>query len=219
MVGVAHATMASPDSIFCSVFPAAALDHTTPTPVATPDLAFTAPGQSFGSITSPVAHKQQQPLSAAQLQVKRTIAWSTATRFLSLAALSAGDLHSSATFAGPHRIKTREVEEAIDFLLSGVGPHGLFEEDLDLVEWYMLEVRTHFLDHAAPAIQQAWSSVCVLPHLVNSAANKVRKFPAIKPWNHYGKQPKDWQCCKPSTCRQSPNTLCPLSPQANAAIQ
>jgi anaphase-promoting complex subunit 2 len=163
MVGVAYAAMASPDIIFSSVFPAATLDHTTPTPVATPDLAFTAPGHSFGSITSPVSHKQQQPLSAAQLQVKRTIAWSTATRFLSLATLSAGDLHSNASFSGPHRIKTREVEEAIDFLLSGVGPHGLFEEDLDLVEWYMLEVRNHFLDHVALTLHQAWSLVCVTP--------------------------------------------------------
>jgi anaphase-promoting complex subunit 2 len=163
MVGLAHATMASPDFIFSSIFPAATLDHTTPTPVATPDLAFAAPGQSFGSITSPVSHKQQHPLSAAQLQVKRTIAWSTATRFLSLAALSAADPHSIASFAGPHRIKTREVEDAIDFLLSGAGPHGLFEEDLDLVDWYMLEVRTHFLDHVAPSIQQAWSAVRLIP--------------------------------------------------------
>jgi anaphase-promoting complex subunit 2 len=158
MVGV---TMATPDAMFSSIFPAAALDHTTPTPIATPDLGFTGPGQSFGSITSPIIQKQHQPLSAAQLQVKRNIAWSTATRFLTLAALSAGDADSNASIAGPHRIKTREVEEAIDFLLSGEGPHGLHVEDWDLVEWYLLEVRTHFLDHVAPAMQQAWSRVCL----------------------------------------------------------
>jgi anaphase-promoting complex subunit 2 len=157
---VGHAAMPSPDAVFSNLFPAATLNHTTPTPVATPDLAFTAPGQSFGGIVSPV-HQKHQPLTAAQLQVKRTIAWSTATRFLSLAALSAGDANSNAGFVGPHKIKTREVEEAIDFLLSGEGSHLLPEQDGDLVEWYMLEVRTHFLHHVAPAIQQAWSIVCL----------------------------------------------------------
>jgi anaphase-promoting complex subunit 2 len=150
------------DDIFASVFPAATLDHTTPTPVATPDLGFTAPGQSFGGITSPVGQRQQQPLSAAQLQVKRNISWSTATRFLSLAALPAVAFDSDLPIKGtPHRIKTREVEEAIEFLVSEDGPQGQPDRNWDLVEWYLLEVRTHFLDRAVPGILQTWTSVCL----------------------------------------------------------
>ncbi|KAF2433708.1 hypothetical protein EJ08DRAFT_676505 [Tothia fuscella] len=151
--------MAKMDAIFASVFPPAVLDHTTPTPVATPDLGFTAPGQSFGGIISPVGAKQQKPLSAAQIQVKRNISWSTATRFLSLSTFPVVDLNSSALIKGtPHKIKTREIEDAIEFLLSEDSLQGHIDENWDLVAWYLLEVQTHFLDRVAPVFQQLWSS-------------------------------------------------------------
>jgi anaphase-promoting complex subunit 2 len=172
--------MLSEADIFSSVFPAATLHHTTPTPVATPDLGFTAAGQSFGGVTSPASQRGLQSLSAAQLQVKRSIAWSSATRFLSLASLTSEELEAGHKLGDTRRSKTREVREAMDFLLSGNGLHGQHDGDWDLVcrrlvvpvdlnsvantrsmqiEWYTLEARSHFLDNVAPVMQDAWSTV------------------------------------------------------------
>lgn len=120
------------NSIFSSVFPAAAaLDHTTPTPVATPDLAFSGAGASFGALTSPSRHGHS--MSAAQLHVKRNIAWSTATRFLSLSNLTGDELNAACKHGRPQRKKSREAEEAIDFLLSGNGSYGETDADWNLV--------------------------------------------------------------------------------------
>jgi anaphase-promoting complex subunit 2 len=121
-------------AVFSSVFPpAAALGHTTPTPVATPDVAFTAAGQSFGTLASPSSHRRSHSLSAAQLQVKRNIAWSAATRFLSLANLTGDELKAAYKHGKLHRSKSSEVEEAIDFLLSGNGPDAEADVDWNLV--------------------------------------------------------------------------------------
>lgn len=127
-------TMLMDDSIFSSVFPtAAALDHTTPTPVATPDLGFAGAGTSFGALTSPNRHGYSQSMSVAQLHVKRNIAWSSATRFLSLNNLVGDELNAACKHGKPQRKKSREVEEAIDFLLSGNGSHGETDADWNLV--------------------------------------------------------------------------------------
>jgi anaphase-promoting complex subunit 2 len=127
-------TMTTDNAIFSSVFPpAAALDHTTPTPVATPDLGFTAAGQSFGTLTSPNSHRHSQSFSAAQLHVKRNIAWSAATRFLSLTNLTGDELKAAYKHGRPQRKKSREVEEAIDFLLSVNGPQNETDADWNLV--------------------------------------------------------------------------------------
>lgn len=127
-------TMLMDNSIFSSVFPAAAaLDHTTPTPVATPDLGFAGVGTSFGTLTSPNKHGHSQSMSVAQLHVKRNIAWSTATRFLSLNALVGDELNAACKHGRPQKKKSREAEEAIDFLLSGNGPYGETDADWNLV--------------------------------------------------------------------------------------
>lgn len=128
-------TIKMDNAIFSSVFPAAAaLDHhTTPTPVATPDLAFTAAGSSFGALTSPSSHRHSQSSTAAQLHVKRNMAWSTATRFLSLGTLSGDELKAAYKHRRPQRAKSREAEEAIAFLLSGNGPQGETDADWNLV--------------------------------------------------------------------------------------
>jgi hypothetical protein len=127
-------TMLMDNAIFSSVFPAAAaLHHTTPTPVATPDLAFTGPGSSFGALTSPNSHRHSQSLSAAQVHVKRNIAWSAATRFLSLTNLTGDELKTAFKHGKPQRAKSREADEAIAFLLSGNGPQGETDADWNLV--------------------------------------------------------------------------------------
>ena len=127
-------TMLMDNAIFSSVFPAAAApDHSTPTPVATPDLGFTGAASSFGALTSPNSHKHSQSLSAAQLHVKRNIAWSAATRFLSLTNLTGDELKTAFKHGKPQRTKSREAEEAIEFLLSGNGPQGETDADWNLV--------------------------------------------------------------------------------------
>lgn len=122
------------NAIFSSIFPAAAaLHHTTPTPVATPDLGFTGAGQNFGGLTSPNSHRHAQSQSAAQLHVRRNIAWSAATRFLSLTNLTGDELKAAYKHGRPQRTKPREAEEAIDALLSGSGPQGETDADWNLV--------------------------------------------------------------------------------------
>jgi anaphase-promoting complex subunit 2 len=134
-----HATL-----VFASVFPVPSLSHTTPTPVATPDLGYTAPGASFGSPFT------QSAVSTPQRAAKRTVAWSTATRFLSL--------HEG---IGPPSRRSREVEGALAYLLVGEGKsqdgEGRGEEGL--VEWYTNEARIHFAASVRPGLRELWDRV------------------------------------------------------------
>lgn len=135
--------------VFSSVFPVLSLSHTTPTPVATPDLGYTAPGTSFGSPYIPrqaELHDNTQPRA-----VKRTIAWSCATRFLSL---------DKAVPAVPRILhRTREVEDALVYLLAGEArvEDGLRAGEEGLVEWYTNECRLHFANNVRPGLQEMWS--------------------------------------------------------------
>lgn len=133
--------------VFASVFPVLSLSHTTPTPVATPVLGYTTPGTSFGS---PYAgrhieeHGQQSRV--AQLQVRRGQAWSCATRFLSL---------PKDTAIVPRLHRTRDVEDALSYLLVGEGKSEDGKEE-SLVEWYTNECRLHFASHVRPGLEQLW---------------------------------------------------------------
>src|SRR5579871_6205014 len=82
-IKIVHVTGPSKTAVFNSLFPPHSELHTSPTPIATPDLGFTGPGQSFGGLTTPFTQYASTP-TVAQLQVQRSRAWSTATRFLSL---------------------------------------------------------------------------------------------------------------------------------------
>lgn len=134
-----HATL-----VFASVFPVPSLSHTTPTPVATPDLGYTAPGVSFGS---PFA---QNLGSTPQRAMMRIVAWSTATRFLSL--------HEG---AGPSLRRSREVEGALAYLLVGEGKNqsGDGQQEESLVEWYANEARIHFASSVRPGLIELWNKV------------------------------------------------------------
>ncbi|XPS91375.1 hypothetical protein M3J09_000793 [Ascochyta lentis] len=138
-----HATL-----VFSSVFPVLSLSHTTPTPVATPDLGFTAPGTSFGSPYIPRQHELHD--STQHRAVKRTIAWSCATRFLSL------DKVVPAVPRILHR--TREVEDALVYLLVGEGrvEEGARHGEEGLVEWYTNECRLHFANNVRPELDELW---------------------------------------------------------------
>ncbi|KAF2685777.1 hypothetical protein K458DRAFT_336512 [Lentithecium fluviatile CBS 122367] len=127
--------------VFASVFPVPSLSHTTPTPVATPDLGYTAPDVSFGSPFT------QNAGGAQQRAAKRLVAWSTATRFLSL--------HES---HGRSLRRSREVDGALHYLLVGEGKSqdGEAREEEGLVEWYTNEARIHFAGSVRPGLRELW---------------------------------------------------------------
>jgi len=132
-----HATL-----VFASVFPVLSLSHTTPTPVATPDLGYAAPGASFGgphATRNAEAHEQSQHRA-----VRRSHAWSCATRFLSLP--------KGVSFA-PGLHKTRETEEALGYLLVGEGKSDESNEQ-GLVDWYTNECRLHFAGNFRPGLEE-----------------------------------------------------------------
>lgn len=137
--------------VFSSVFPVLSLSHTTPTPVATPDLGVTVQGAAFGSPYIP--RQAELHDSSTHRQVKRTIAWSCATRFLSL------DKVVPAVPRILHR--TREVEDALIYLLAGEGKTG---DDVrgdrrgeeGLCEWYTNECRLHFANNVRPELDELW---------------------------------------------------------------
>lgn len=134
--------------VFSSVFPVLSLSHTTPTPVATPDLGVATPGASFGSPYIP--RQTELHDNTTHRGVKRTIAWSCATRFLSL------DKVVPAVPRILHR--TREVEDALAYLLAGDG--RVLEEarngEEGLVEWYTNECRLHFANNVQPELEELW---------------------------------------------------------------
>lgn len=138
--------------VFASVFPVLSLSHTTPTPIATPDLGHTAPGTSFGS---PYATRNSEPHAHGQHRaVKRGLAWSCATRFLSL---------PKDVSMLPRLQKTREVDEALTYLLLGDGKSEDVKEE-SLVDWYTNECRLHFAGHVRPDLEQLWRQEIELQH-------------------------------------------------------
>lgn len=133
-----HATL-----VFASVFPVPSLSHTTPTPVATPDLGS---GSSFGSPYSANAGGLQQRA------LRRNAAWSTATRFLSLPT----DLEKISL----RTQRPPDVEDALSYLLVGDGTTQDSEEGI--AEWYGNEVRLHYASHVRQGLMGSWNKVCIL---------------------------------------------------------
>ncbi|KAH7138110.1 hypothetical protein B0J11DRAFT_7264 [Dendryphion nanum] len=137
--------------VFASVFPVPSLSHTTPTPIATPDLGHTAPGQSFGGVFGGNTGGQHRA-------VKRNLAWSTATRFLSLPKPTNGAnaiLGLNATFDAQKTRRGAGIDEALIYLLVGEGKSEDAQEE-DLLEWYTNEARLHFASFARPTLVDLW---------------------------------------------------------------
>ncbi len=135
--------------IFASVFPVLSLSHTTPTPIATPDLGYIAPDTSFGGpFTGKLSDGQEQHRA-----LKRSLAWSCATRFLSLPRDLTLDLKLQ---------RTRETTDALTYLLVGEGKSEDKEESL--IDWYSNECRLHFANVVKPEIEQLWQAEIELKH-------------------------------------------------------
>ncbi|KAF1920538.1 hypothetical protein BDU57DRAFT_508901 [Ampelomyces quisqualis] len=154
--------------VFASVFPVLSLSHTTPTPVATPDLGYTAPGTSFGS---PYATRNADAHGQGQHRaVKRGLAWSCATRFLSL---------PKDVSIAPRMHRTREVEEALGYLLAGEGKSEDGKEE-SLVEWYTNECRLHFANHVRSGLEQIWGKEVQLQHSWDLLDQTQRVFEQVQ---------------------------------------
>lgn len=129
--------------VFASVFPVPSLSHTTPTPVATPDLASTAPATSFGSPHATNAGGTQNR------HVRRNVAWSAATRFLSLS--------ESSREPSERTERPRDVEDALNYLLVGEGTNHDDEEGI--AEWFANEARLHFASYVRQDLLELWDKV------------------------------------------------------------
>ncbi|KAG9380573.1 anaphase-promoting complex protein [Pyrenophora tritici-repentis] len=140
--------------VFASVFPVLSFSHSTPTPIATPDLASTAPESSFGS---PYALRNVEGRAQGQGQhkaIKRNTAWSSATRFLSL---------PKDVFFAPRLDRTAEVEKALRYLLVGEGKSEDAKEE-SLIDWYTNECRLHFANNVRPEVEGLWGAEVELQH-------------------------------------------------------
>lgn len=164
--------MATEAAILSSVFGGSSLAfHTTPTPLATPLI-----GQgSFGGPTStPV--KQAHHDSAAYAQVKKNLAWSTATRYLSLDGLKFDAIVQGSRHSLRPRRPPKDVDEALDMFLDKGLESIAGEKQWDLIEWYTAEVKSHFLNVVEPQLASAWSqSIPVADLAVTKALGTTTK--------------------------------------------
>ena len=153
--------MQSRKRIFSSVFPDSSSAFTVPTPVATPASSFVAPGQSFGGLqTDPPPSPTQSPSSGFVADhIRWHRAWHTVTSFLSLPCepitFRTANLDPSVLRAAWTKHPYPEILEATRYLLyiSKQPPSdGLLGGD-DIVDWYIHEVRVHFLTFVLPELQ------------------------------------------------------------------
>ncbi|KAF2838523.1 hypothetical protein M501DRAFT_955128 [Patellaria atrata CBS 101060] len=159
--------------LFSSIFPSSSVSHTTPTPIATPILGSTAPGQSFGGFGPQATFSQDadQSQDIARDIIRREKAWSIATRFLSSAVQYAGQSQSGATRRG------REVDVALRLLLAGAREGT---EQLELVEWYSHEVREHYLKGVREGVRELWRSEILIQDAGNTLAETISRLHAIQ---------------------------------------
>lgn len=135
-----YTMLAEKDAVLESVFSNGQNAHTTPTPIATPDLGSTAAGQSFGGLASPISQKSQ-PSGAAQQQVKLNYAWSTATRFLTELLENWVMLFETLEELPFSEPTPEHVREAIDLLIVNGISDRLSQVDYPLIPWFTHEVQ------------------------------------------------------------------------------
>ncbi|KAL9618880.1 MAG: hypothetical protein Q9160_006470 [Pyrenula sp. 1 TL-2023] len=150
-------------SVFDSVFPPAKVNDLAPTPSVTPQLGSSSPGQAFGasfySSATPSARGIPQNESYPE-QVIWDRSWHAATTYLTLP----GDAVKLDEHALQSLCKARylspgsEVLDAIRYVLSPSSTGRQSRQgkvEYDLLEWYLNEVRQHFLTSVKPAVLKA----------------------------------------------------------------
>lgn len=147
--------------VFDSVFAPVTLTENTPTPLATPVLASSTPGQVFESATLPQAADIRDTRSKSKTTrfeapepegIVWSRAWHSATEFLILPDRSYNTLssfvdHAKSVSLQPKQI-TPETEKALTYLLSSSSRGRTLHQDIkecDLVYWYCNEIRRHFV--------------------------------------------------------------------------
>ncbi|OKL55759.1 hypothetical protein UA08_09018 [Talaromyces atroroseus] len=133
--------------VFNSVFAPVTLTENAPTPLATPALGSSAPGQAFGSRALPEAVSNVR-INEAEPEPEGIIwsrVWHSATEFLALPdwtyeTLSSFVEHATSFSLQPKHI-TPEIERSLSHLLN---QHQQIKE-YDLVDWYCNELRRHFI--------------------------------------------------------------------------
>ncbi|KAI9837422.1 MAG: hypothetical protein M1837_002967 [Sclerophora amabilis] len=150
-----HKIQQSRRRIFSSVFPSSPLASELPTPVATPDPSFLAPGQAFGVIPGDHGPSATHPsLNIASERTKWNRAWHTVTSFLILprevidAALDSSQIRKRWL-----KRASLEVSTCLEVLVSpfaAVNTASDGDSKDSIVEWYLNEVRRHYLAFVRP---------------------------------------------------------------------
>lgn len=163
--------------VFDSVFSTTALKDIAPTPVATPALAYTAPGQPFGSVKNP-GDASRVPVTGNENSVRFEEstpevviwdrAWHVATTFLSLPNRGFEILATAddvTTLLQSHVAVSQETSDALSYLLSSSSRERSIQhhsQELDLIEWYGYEMRRHFLTN----FRSGFVKVCRVTRIV-----------------------------------------------------
>lgn len=159
--------------IFFTVFPVSAYASTQPTPLTSPETRFTGPGQPFGGHSNePTSRLVDPSLAHVADDVRWDRAWHLATSFLSLSGvhIPVQDNHEGGR-ALPQRwgaeTPPRE-KQAMQYVLR---PAPSLQEQVEevydgrLLDWYMNEIRRHFVIEARPLLL----SVCALVQCLHPA--------------------------------------------------
>ncbi|KAL9110420.1 MAG: hypothetical protein Q9227_004964 [Pyrenula ochraceoflavens] len=164
---MATQTLQNHQKIFESVFPSAKLKDLVPTPAITPQIGFSAAGQSFGGFSTPATPiRGDGGLQSGEYpeQVVWERSWHTATSFLLLPeyAIRAGDNNSALDdLELKLAAQSKETTEAIRYVLSPTSRETasrLGKPENDLYEWYSNQVRRHFSVYTRPLVLQILQS-------------------------------------------------------------
>ncbi|EEA28132.1 anaphase-promoting complex subunit ApcB, putative [Talaromyces marneffei ATCC 18224] len=134
--------------VFNSVFAPIKLTENAPTPLATPALGSSAPGQPFGSAILSKATVSEALEPEAIIWSR---AWHSATEFLQFPDRVFDTPTSYLEYAESHqqlKDTTSEAKSALTFLLSSSSRDRVLHQGLkeyDLISWYCNEIRRHFV--------------------------------------------------------------------------
>ena len=151
--------MAPHDRIFASVFPPPS-DIEAPTPAATPILASSAPGETFGSPIAPQTGFE----SVAAEQIKWDRAWHTATTYLTLPDEPIDQEEDESDLKSKWlKPCTSQSQRALQYLLSEDSQGGRAgKNDDDLLRWYFEEVvLRHYMKNMLPILVKVYAIIAM----------------------------------------------------------
>lgn len=154
--------------VFSSVFPTASSLSTCPTPLATPNLSYVSPVQSFDGLpVQQLSLESVRPTTSADERIAWNRAWHAATSLLSLPAERVGlHRHEKGLMTGGVRDPTPTESSAIEYVLSqscSMDGSAATAEEQDLLQWHTNEVRRHFLAYTKPELQSVRWGHSLLP--------------------------------------------------------